>query len=52
MSTILHYEEFIEHDMAAVRVSSDHRLAIVGSAGYFGSHRRQVDAGSAASRTP
>jgi DNA-binding transcriptional LysR family regulator len=30
--------EFIEQDMIAVRVSQDHRAAIVGSPGYFESH--------------
>jgi hypothetical protein len=32
--------EFIEQDMVAVRVSPDHRPAIVGSARYFESHPR------------
>jgi hypothetical protein len=36
----IHYGEFIEQDMVAVRVSPDHRPAIVGSAGYFESHPR------------
>ena len=31
----IHYGEFIERDMIAVRVSRDHRAAIVGSPGYF-----------------
>jgi DNA-binding transcriptional LysR family regulator len=34
----IHYGEFIEKDMVAVRVSQDHRAAIVGSPGYFDSH--------------
>src|SRR3954452_8492317 len=34
----IHYGEFIEQDMVAVRVSPDHRAAIVGSPGYFESH--------------
>lgn len=34
----IHYGEFIERDMVAVRVSQDHRAAIVGSPGYFESH--------------
>jgi DNA-binding transcriptional LysR family regulator len=34
----IHYGEFIEHDMVAVRVSPDHRAAIVGSPSYFESH--------------
>jgi DNA-binding transcriptional LysR family regulator len=34
----IHYGEFIEKDMIAVRVSQDHRPAIVGSPGYFASH--------------
>ena len=34
----IHYGEFIERDMIAVRVSRDHRAAIVGSPGYFKSH--------------
>jgi DNA-binding transcriptional LysR family regulator len=36
----IHYGEFIEQDMVAVRVSPDHRPAIVGSAAYFHSHPR------------
>ncbi len=36
----IHYGEFIEQDMVAVRVSPDHRPAIVGSAVYFDSHPR------------
>lgn len=36
----IHYGEFIEQDMVAVRVSPDQRPAIVGSAGYFESHPR------------
>jgi len=36
----IHYGEFIEQDMVAVRVSSDHRPAIVGSPPYFDSHSR------------
>jgi DNA-binding transcriptional LysR family regulator len=34
----IHYGEFIEQDMVAVRVSPDHRPAIVGSPAYFDSH--------------
>ena len=34
----IHYGEFIERDMVAVRVSPDHRPAIVGSPAYFDSH--------------
>jgi DNA-binding transcriptional LysR family regulator len=34
----IHFGEYIEKDMIAVRVSGDHRAAIVGSAGYFKSH--------------
>jgi DNA-binding transcriptional LysR family regulator len=34
----IHYGEFIEQDMIAVRVSPDPRPAIVGSPGYFASH--------------
>lgn len=34
----VHYGEFIEKDMIAVRVSRDHRAAIVGSPLYFESH--------------
>jgi DNA-binding transcriptional LysR family regulator len=36
----IHYGEFIERDMIAVRVSPDHRAAIVGSPAYFESHSR------------
>jgi DNA-binding transcriptional LysR family regulator len=36
----IHYGEFIEQDMVAVRVSPDHRPAIVGSPLYFESHPR------------
>jgi DNA-binding transcriptional LysR family regulator len=36
----IHYGEFIEQDMVAVRVSPDHRPAIVGSSRYFKSHSR------------
>jgi DNA-binding transcriptional LysR family regulator len=36
----VHYGEFIEQDMVAVRVSRDHRPAIVGSPAYFESHPR------------
>ena len=34
----IHYGEFIEQDMVAVRVSPDHRAAIVGSPEYFKLH--------------
>jgi DNA-binding transcriptional LysR family regulator len=34
----IHYGEFIERDMIAVRVSRDHRAAIVGSPAYFKAH--------------
>jgi DNA-binding transcriptional LysR family regulator len=34
----IHFGEFIEQDMVAVRVSPDHRPAIVGSPVYFESH--------------
>jgi len=34
----IHFGEFIEQDMVAVRVSSDQRPTIVGSPGYFESH--------------
>jgi DNA-binding transcriptional LysR family regulator len=34
----IHFGEYIERDMIAVRVSPDHRPAIVGSPGYFKSH--------------
>ena len=36
----IHFGEYIEKDMIAVRVSNDHRPAIVGSAGYFHSKRK------------
>lgn len=36
----IHFGEFIERDMVAVRVSADHRPAIVGSPAYFESHPR------------
>lgn len=36
----IHFGEFIAKDMIAVRVSPDHRPAIVGSPGYFKSHPR------------
>jgi len=36
----IHYGEFIQQDMVAVRVSRDQRPAIVGSAAYFESHPR------------
>jgi DNA-binding transcriptional LysR family regulator len=36
----IHYGEFIEQDMVAVRVSPDHCPAIVGSSVYFESHPR------------
>jgi DNA-binding transcriptional LysR family regulator len=36
----IQFGEFIQQDMTAVRVSSDHRPAIVGSPGYFQSHPR------------
>jgi DNA-binding transcriptional LysR family regulator len=36
----IHFGEFIEQDMVAVRVSPDHRPAIVGSPAYFDSHTR------------
>jgi len=36
----IHLGEFIERDMVAVRVSADQRAAIVGSPGYFASHKR------------
>ena len=32
------YGEFIQHDIVAVRVSPDHRPAIVGSPAYFAEH--------------
>src|SRR5438309_5837514 len=34
----IHFGEFIEKDMIAVRVSKDHRAAIVGAPAYFKSH--------------
>jgi DNA-binding transcriptional LysR family regulator len=34
----IHFGEFIERDMVAVRVSKDHRPTIVGSPSYFESH--------------
>src|SRR3954464_4095372 len=34
----IHYGEFIEQDMVAVRVSPDHRAAIVAAPGYFELH--------------
>jgi DNA-binding transcriptional LysR family regulator len=34
----IHLGEFIERDMVAIRVSQDHRPAIVGSPRYFGTH--------------
>jgi DNA-binding transcriptional LysR family regulator len=34
----IHLGEAIQRDMVAVRVSSDHRLAVVGSPDYFASH--------------
>jgi DNA-binding transcriptional LysR family regulator len=36
----IHYGEYIQKDMIAVRVSKDHRAAIVGSPVYFESHTR------------
>jgi len=36
----IHFGEFIEQDMVAVRVSRDHRPAIAGSPGYFESYRK------------
>ena len=36
----IHFGEYIEKDMIAVRVSQDHRPAIVGSPTYFKSHPR------------
>ncbi len=36
----IHYGEFIQQDMVAVRVSPDHRPAIVASPQYFEAHRR------------
>jgi len=34
----IHFGEYIQKDMIAVRVSKDHRAAIVGSPAYFNSH--------------
>jgi DNA-binding transcriptional LysR family regulator len=34
----IHLGESIQRDMVAIRVSRDHRLAVVGSPGYFASH--------------
>jgi DNA-binding transcriptional LysR family regulator len=36
----IHFGEYIERDMIAVRVSPDHRPAIVGSPGYFQSYAK------------
>ena len=36
----IHFGEYIQKDMIAVRVSSDHRAAIVGSPAYFDTHTR------------
>ena len=36
----VHFGEYIEKDMIAVRVSPDQRPAIIGSPAYFGSHAR------------
>lgn len=36
----IHFGEFIQKDMIAVRVSGDHRPAIVGSPEYFRSHSK------------
>ena len=36
----IHFGEYIEKDMIAVRVSQDHRPAIVGSPAYFNAHPR------------
>src|SRR6266700_950507 len=36
----IHFGEFIQKDMIAVRVSKDHRAAIVGSPAYFKSHHK------------
>jgi DNA-binding transcriptional LysR family regulator len=36
----IHFGEYIEKDMIAVRVSADHRPVIVGSPGYFKAHGR------------
>jgi DNA-binding transcriptional LysR family regulator len=36
----IHFGEYIEKDMIAVRVSKDHRPAIAGSPGYFRSHSK------------
>ena len=39
----IHFGEYIEKDMIAVRVSSDHRAAIVGSPAYFKSHPKPIE---------
>jgi len=36
----IHFGEYIQKDMIAVRVSKDHRAAIVGAPGYFKSHSK------------
>src|SRR5215468_6280312 len=36
----IHFGEYIQKDMIAVRVSKDHRAAIVGSPAYFQSHAK------------
>jgi DNA-binding transcriptional LysR family regulator len=36
----IHLGEFIERDLVAIRVSPDHRPAIVGAPGYFAAHRK------------
>lgn len=36
----IHFGEYIQKDMIAVRVSKDHRAAIVGAPGYFKSHTK------------
>jgi DNA-binding transcriptional LysR family regulator len=41
----IHFGEYIEKDMIAVRVSGDHRTAMVGSAGYFKSHPKPKSPG-------
>ncbi len=38
----IHYGEFLEKDMVAVRVSADQRPAIVASRGYFATHGKPV----------
>jgi DNA-binding transcriptional LysR family regulator len=38
----IHLGESIQRDMVAVRVSGEHRLAIVGSPSYFASHPRPI----------